>query len=114
VCTSTKVRGKQPQLHDDSILFDVISISCETSGEELDGRDDESCGGAFESSIEVPGESAVSVEPSQRAFDDPAAGQEFKAFGVIGALDDLHRPFADFCERGAVLSAESLGSRATS
>jgi hypothetical protein len=49
--------------------------------------------------FEVLGETAVSVEPCQGAFDDPAAGQEFEALGGIGSLDDFERPLADFGQR---------------
>ena len=45
--------------------------------------------------LEVVGEPSISVEPCQRALDDPAAGQHFEALGGIGPLDDFDGPLAD-------------------
>jgi hypothetical protein len=50
----------------------------------------------------ILGESAASVEPSDRALDDPALGFDDKACGVIGAFDDFEHQAAD-CVGNAVL-----------
>ena len=39
--------------------------------------------------LPILGEPAATVEPADRAFDDPASGQNDKALEAIGALDDL-------------------------
>lgn len=44
---------------------------------------------ASESTLEVLGEAATSVQPTQRAFDDPTSGNDLKALGLIRSLDDL-------------------------
>ena len=49
--------------------------------------------------LEVLGEMAVAVQPCKGAFDNQSAGQDNEALGVIGTLDDLKRPVADFGER---------------
>lgn len=73
----------------------MISWSCDAAGEELDQCDEEPSGSRSDGLLEVLGQSAVSVEPCQRAFDDPAAGQHLKALGCVGSLDDLDGPLAD-------------------
>ena len=55
--------------------------------------------------LEVLGETAVSVEPCQGSFDDPAARQKFEALCVVGALDDLDGPLADAAQGIAELVA---------
>ena len=45
--------------------------------------------------LEVLGEAAVSIEPGQRALDDPAARKNYEALGCIGPFHDLDGPFAD-------------------
>jgi hypothetical protein len=40
----------------------------------------------------------VSIELSERAFDDPSAWQQLKASSVSGALDDFDGPLAEFDE----------------
>ena len=50
--------------------------------------------GAFDGGFEVLGEPAAASEPSEGAFDHPAAGKEFKPFGDVGSLDDLDGPFS--------------------
>ena len=54
----------------------------------------------------VLGEPAASVEPGDRAFDDPSLGFDDKAFGVISAFDDFDHQAADRIG-GAVLEDRS-------
>src|ERR1700757_2665738 len=54
--------------------------------------------GARNRRLEILCEAAVSIEPSQGSFDDPAARQQLKAGGVSGAFDDLDGPLAEFGE----------------
>jgi len=61
--------------------------------------------GAVEGGLKVLGEAAVAVEPRKGALDHPAAGQDDKSGGGIGAFDDLDRPPADLIERGIELGA---------
>jgi hypothetical protein len=49
--------------------------------------------------LEVLGEAAVAIEPSQCAFDDPATGQDDKPLCGIGSFDDFDGPFADPAQR---------------
>ena len=37
----------------------------------------------------ILGETAATVEPGDRAFDDPTLGQSHEPFGVIGSSDDF-------------------------
>jgi hypothetical protein len=48
-------------LESDSKLFDMISYSCDTSYEELDGGDEEPCGCRGDGLLEVLGEAAIAV-----------------------------------------------------
>ena len=57
------------------------------------------------SCLEVLGEAAIAVEPSERALDDPASGQQLEALGAVGSLDDLQRPRAECGQRGLQLGA---------
>src|ERR1700747_1340173 len=45
--------------------------------------------GARNRSLEILCQAAISIEPSQGSFDDPAARQQYKAGSVSGAFDDL-------------------------
>ena len=49
--------------------------------------------------LEVLGKAAVSIEPSQCAFDDPTAWEHHEAFCGIGSLDDFDGPFSDPAQR---------------
>ena len=40
--------------------------------------------------LPILGEPSAAIEPSKRALDNPAFGQDNKPFGPIRALDDLH------------------------
>ena len=52
------------------------------------GESDES-DGISRPVLEVLGKAATSVQPTQRAFDDPTPGNDLKALGLILSLDDL-------------------------
>jgi len=41
--------------------------------------------------LPILGEPATTIEPSKRAFDDPAFWQDYKSVRAIGTFDDLHR-----------------------
>jgi len=41
--------------------------------------------------LPILGEPPTSIEPSKRAFDDPAFWQDYKSVRAIGTFDDLHR-----------------------
>ena len=45
--------------------------------------------------VEVLGEAAVAIEPSQNALDHPWVRQDFEALGGFGSLDDLDGRLAD-------------------
>ena len=80
-------------------------MPCDTSGEELDGCDEQPSGCGRDGLFKVLGEASVAAEPCKRSFDDPAAGQDFKARCGIGSLDDLDGPFADAAQGVAQLVA---------
>jgi hypothetical protein len=73
----------------------MISCSCDASGEQLDGCDEQPSGGGCDRLFEVFGEASVSAEPCEGSFYNPAAGENLKALGDIGPLDDLDGAFAD-------------------
>ena len=81
-------------------LFDK-AISCEASGDETDVRDEDPCLGAGDGFLPILCQSSTSVEPSESAFDDPAAGDDLEPRGAVGALDDLHRPGTYLVQRAA-------------
>ena len=64
----------------------------------VDGCKVEPCGSAEDGSFEVFGEASVAAQPGECALDDPAAGEQLKALGLVGSLDDSQRPLADFCQ----------------
>ena len=45
--------------------------------------------------FEVLGKSAVSIEPCERALDNPSARENDKASGGVGPLHNFDGPFAD-------------------
>jgi hypothetical protein len=55
--------------------------------------------------FEVLAEAAVTAEPCQCSFHDPAAGQDLEALCGIGPLDDLDAPSADAAQGLAQLVA---------
>ena len=65
----------------------------------MDGGDKEPGGSRCNGLLEVLGETAVAVQPGQRALDHPAAGQDLKALGGVGPLDDFDGPLADAAKR---------------
>ena len=83
----------------------MISCLCDPASEELHGGDEHSCGGRGDGLLEVLGETAVPIEPCERALDDPAARREFEAFGDVGTFDDFDGPLADPAESIAKLVA---------
>ena len=73
----------------------VFSGSCETAREELDAGEEDPGLGGLDGRLEVLGQPPVSIEPGERALDDPSAGQELEALHARGTVDDLQRPAAD-------------------
>jgi hypothetical protein len=65
--------------------------------------------GARDRSLEILGQTAVAIEPSQSPFDKPSPWQQLKAGWVNGAIADLDGLLAEFGERlmqvGAVVDA---------
>ena len=49
----------------------------------------EECEGVSVQALPVFGETSASVQPADRALDDPSLGQHSEAFGGVAALDDL-------------------------
>lgn len=74
---------------------------CGSASEHTDGSDQRPCGGAFDGFLPVLCEASAPTQPCKGAFDDPAARQNLKALGGVGALDDLDGPFAHAGERAA-------------
>jgi len=64
--------------------------------------------GAGERGLEVFRQAAVSIEPRQCAFDNPATGKHRKTRDIGAALDDFDRPVAKLGDR-AVEPAASIG-----
>ena len=77
----------------------VYSCSCQSSHEKLDTGEEEPGFGACDSGFEVFGQASIAIEPSQRAFDHPAARHDFEALCGVGSLDDFERPAAEALER---------------
>ena len=51
--------------------------------------------------LPILGEPSAAIEPSKRAFDDPAFGQNDKSRDAIGSLDDVDlQTWADSCQGG--------------
>ena len=92
-------------------IVKVVSSPSHSPNEELHGGQEEPSLGAGDGGLEILGKAAISVEPGEGPFDDPAAGQEFEADSVLRSLDDLDRPLAELgkgsLELGAGISAVS-------
>ena len=66
-------------------------MSCPGQASEHDadhGEADEGGDGACVS-LEIACQTAIAADPRERAFDDPAFGQDDESFGLVGSLDDL-------------------------
>jgi len=79
--------------------------SSQSPDEELHGGDVNPGFGAGDRSLEILGQAAVSIEPSEGLFDDPSPGEQLKSGRVSGAFDDLDRPLAEFDEGVAQIGA---------
>src|SRR5204862_2085409 len=66
--------------------------------EQLHGGDVNPGFGAGDRSLEILGQAAVSIEPSEGSLDDPSPWQELKSGRVSGAFDNLDGPLAEFGE----------------
>ena len=84
-------------------------LSGQSPNEQLHGGDVNPGFGAGDRSLEILGEAAVSIEPSEGSFDDPLTREQLKPGRVSGAFDDLDGPVAEFSEGltqvGAVIEA---------
>ena len=84
-------------------------MSGQSPKEQLHGGDVNPGFGAGDRSLEIFGEAAVSIKPSEGSFDDPSAREQLKSGRVSGAFDDLDGPVAEFGEGltqiGAVIGA---------
>src|SRR6201993_1778038 len=76
----------------------IAQGSSQSPDEELYRGDVNPRFGAGNRSLEILCQAAISIEPSQGSFDDPAARQQYKAGSVSGAFDDLDGPLAKFGE----------------
>jgi hypothetical protein len=70
----------------------ALPLTSDTAGEQADMSEDNPGGCALNSGLEIFCQPAASVEPGEGPLDYPASGQQFKAFGEIGAFDDFERP----------------------
>ena len=73
----------------------MFSSARQPAGQELNACEVDPCFGAGNGRFEVLCQASVAVEPGQRAFDHPLAGQDFEPLCGVGSLDDLQRPSAD-------------------
>ena len=84
-------------------------MSGKSADEHLRGGDVNPGFGARDRSLEILGQPAVSIEPSERPFDDPSAWQQLKASSLSRAFDDFDGPVAEFDEgvtqAGAIIDA---------
>jgi hypothetical protein len=71
--------------------------------------------GTRDRSLEILGQAAVSIEPSEGSFDDPSPWQQLKSGRVSGAFDNLDGPVAEFGEGVAQLWAivDTVGKEVT-
>jgi len=72
--------------------------SCEPAGQSADVGDKDPSDGAFDGRLEVLGQPAAAIEPSEGAFDHPTARQQYETLGGIASFDDLDGPLPHFCE----------------
>src|SRR6266481_5055859 len=73
-------------------------MSGESPDEQLYGGDVNPGFGAGDRSLEILGQAAVSIEPSEGSFDDPSPWEQLKACRVSGAFDDFDGPVAGLDE----------------
>src|SRR6266446_4716983 len=73
-------------------------MSGESPDEQLHGGDVNPGFGAGDRSLEILGQAAVSIEPSEGSFDDPSPWEQLKACRVSGAFDDFDGPVAELDE----------------
>ena len=76
----------------------MASSLCQSPNEKLDRGDVEPSLGAGDGRLEVFGQTAVTIEPGEGAFDDPAAREDLKTDSAGHAPHDLDRPVAEFSE----------------
>jgi hypothetical protein len=93
-----------------------LRVRPETSGWIAKFSEHEADGGEAQESerraievLPIFGEPPATVEPSQRAFNDPALGQHDEALGLIGSLDDVRLQAGQDGLAGAVELAALIG-----
>jgi hypothetical protein len=94
----------------------LLRVRPETSGWIAKFSEHEADGGEAQESerraievLPIFGEPPATVEPSQRAFNDPALGQHDEALGLIGSLDDVRLQAGQDGLAGAVELAALIG-----
>ena len=70
------------------VRLGTLTRIAELSQHEADGCQLQEREGVAVEIFPILGETAATVEPRDRAFDDPTLGQSHEAFGVIGSSDD--------------------------
>src|SRR6266481_4397841 len=73
-------------------------MSGESPDEQLYGGDVNPGFSAGDRSLEILGQAAVSIEPSEGSFDAPSPWEQLKACRVSGAFDDFDGPVAELDE----------------
>src|SRR6202051_3880248 len=86
-------------------MITVFSGPCEAAGKQADAGDEEPSLGAGDGSLEVLGETALTPEPSEGAFDDPAFALRLEGTNLLGSSDDFNHPSAERGDRIAQLVA---------
>jgi hypothetical protein len=71
------------------VRLKTSSRIAELSQHEADGREFQEREGVAVEIFPISGETTATVEPGDRAFDDPTLGQLDESFGVIGSSDDF-------------------------
>lgn len=82
------------------VRFKTSSRIAKLSQHEADGREFQECERVAVEIFPVLGEAAATVEPRNRAFDNPTPGQPYEPFRLIGSFDDFgFETGEDFGER---------------
>jgi hypothetical protein len=71
------------------VRLEALSRIAELSQHEADGRKFQKREGVAVEIFPILGETTATVEPGDRAFDDPALGQSHESLDVIGSSDDF-------------------------
>src|SRR5438552_13316125 len=80
------------------LIVEVALLAGQSPDEQLHGGNVNPGFGAGDRSLEILGQAAVSIEPSEGSFDDPSPWEKLKSGRVGGAFDNLDGPLAEFGE----------------